>query len=68
MTTDELTKLDEEKRNHLYDAEEVDRALRVIEEMKDMDYVVKLLNNEYNRLHKLASDILLKMFPPKPIL
>ena len=65
MTNEELQKLDEEKRDCLYNAEEVMRARRIIEEMKDMDYVEGILSDEHKRLRNKIEELHNKMFPPK---
>jgi hypothetical protein len=59
---EKLEKLDKEKRDCLYNAEEVNEALIVIEKMKDMEYVEELLSKEYKRLRKKVEELHEKMF------
>lgn len=63
MNEEELQKLDEEKRDYIYRADEVQKVLRVVEEMKDVGYVERLLSEKYIQLKDKIEEIHNKMFP-----
>ena len=62
MNKEELQKLDERKKECIYWANEVQRVVRVLEEFKDVDYVMEILKRNFTELREEIENIHNKMF------
>ena len=62
MKKEELQKLDERKKECIYWAYEVQRVVRVLEEFKDVDYVMEILKRNFTELREEIENIHNKMF------
>lgn len=63
MTTEELQKLDDEKKAYQYKREEIYRVLGILKEVKDVDYVEELLVDEFTILGNKVEELHNRMFP-----